>query len=404
MNVHSFSQSEASMSSTFQPFKEEHQIFRQQVRTFVENELAPKVDQWEQEKIFPSSVFKRAGDLGILGAHYPEDVGGGGGDFWMSVVKSEELARCGSAGVTMGLLVQADMATPVINDLGSREVKDEFLAPAISGDKVAALGVSEPGAGSDVAGLRTTARKVGDDYVINGSKTYITNGTRADFVTLMVKTDPEAGHSGISIIVCPTDVKGFSISKKLEKAGNWASDTAELFFEDVRVPQRYLLGQEGMGFVYLMQNFQSERLVGCVSGLAGSKLALDRSVQYGRERVAFGKPLIKREYWQQKFVDLYTKYEAAKALTYNACAAYNDDKYVNQGMLSMETTRIVSMAKAYVGDVTAEIMDQCVQFHGGMGYLEDLWVARAWRDARLFRIGVGATEVMRYAVAKIMGF
>jgi citronellyl-CoA dehydrogenase len=392
------------MSSTFQPFKEEHQIFRQQVRAFVDNELRPHVDQWEEEKLFPNSVFKRAGELGILGAHYPEDVGGGGGDFWMSVVKSEELALCGSAGVTMGLLVQADMATPVINDLGSREVKDEFLVPAISGDKVAALGVTEPGAGSDVAGLRTTARAVGDDYVINGSKTFITNGTRADFVTLMVKTDVDAGHNGISIIVCPTDVKGFSISKKLEKAGNWSSDTAELFFEDVRVPKRYLLGQEGMGFVYLMQNFQSERLVGCVSGLAGSKLALDRSVQFGRERAAFGKPLIKREYWQQKFVDLYTKYEAGKALTYNACAAYNEDKFVNQGALSMETTRIVSMAKAYVGDVTAEIMDQCLQFHGGMGYLEELWVARAWRDARLFRIGGGATEVMRYAVAKIMGF
>lgn len=391
------------MSSTFQPFKEEHQIFRQQVRAFVENELVPNVDQWEKDKLFPNSVFKRAGELGITGAHYPEDVGGGGGDFWMSVVKAEELARCGSAGVTMGLLVQADMATPVINDLGSREVKDEFLTPAIAGDKIAALGVSEPGAGSDVAGLRTTARAVGDEYVINGSKTYITNGTRADFVTLMVKTDPDAGHSGISIIVCPTDVKGFSISKKLEKAGNWASDTAELFFEDVRVPKRYLLGQEGMGFVYLMQNFQSERLVGCASGLEGSKLALDRSVQFGRERMAFGKPLIKREYWQQKFVDLYTKYEAGKALTYNACAAYNEDKFVNQGMLSMETTRIVSMSKAYVGDVTAEIMDQCLQFHGGMGYLEDLWVARAWRDARLFRIGGGATEVMRYATAKIMG-
>ncbi|MGB5368662.1 MAG: acyl-CoA dehydrogenase family protein [Polyangiales bacterium] len=392
------------MSSTFQPFQEEHQIFRQQVRTFVENELVPNVDSWEKEKLFPNSVFKRAGELGILGAHYPEDVGGSGGDFWMSVVKSEELARCGSAGVTMGLLVQADMATPVIADLGSREVKDEFLAPAIRGDKVAALGVSEPGAGSDVAALRTTARAVGDEYVINGSKTYITNGTRADFITLMVKTDPDAGHAGISIIVCPTDVKGFSVSKKLEKAGNWSSDTAELFFEDVRVPKRYLLGQEGMGFVYLMQNFQSERLVGCVSGLEGSKLALDRSVQYGRERTAFGKPLIKREYWQQKFVDLYTKYEAAKALTYNACAAYNDEKFVKNGMLSMETTRIVSMSKAYVGDVTAEIMDQCMQFHGGMGYLEDLWVARAWRDARLFRIGGGATEVMRYATAKIMGF
>ena len=391
------------MSSTFQPYQEEHHIFRKQVRSFVDSELTPQVDQWEEEKIFPNSVFKRAGELGILGAHYPEDVGGGGGDFWMSIVKSEELARCGAAGVTMGLLVQSDMATPVINDLGSREVKDEFLAPAIAGDKVAALGVSEPGAGSDVAGLRTTARKVGDDYVINGSKTYITNGTRADFVTLMVKTDPEAGHAGISIIVCPTDVPGFSISKKLEKAGNWASDTAELFFEDVRVPRRFLLGQEGMGFVYLMQNFQSERLVGCASGLEGAKLALDRSVQYGRERVAFGKPLIKREYWQQKFVDLYTKYEAGKALTYNACAAYNEDKYVNDGMLSMETTRLVSMAKAYVGDVTAEIMDQCLQFHGGMGYLEELWVARAWRDARLFRIGGGATEVMRYSIAKIMG-
>jgi citronellyl-CoA dehydrogenase len=392
------------MSTTFQPFHEEHQIFRKQVRGFAENELAPNVDQWEDEKIFPNSVFKRAGELGILGAHYPEDVGGGGGDFWMSVVKSEELARCGSAGVTMGLLVQADMATPVLNDLASREVKDEFLAPAIAGDKIAALGVSEPGAGSDVAGLRTTARKVGDDYVINGSKTYITNGTRADFITLMVKTDPDAGHSGISIIVCPTDVNGFSISKKLEKAGNWASDTAELFFEDVRVPKRYLVGQEGMGFMYLMQNFQSERLVGCVSGLSGAKLALDRSVQWGRERVAFGKPLIKREYWQQKLVELYTKYEAAKALSYNACAAYNEDKYVNQGMISMETTRLVSMAKAYVGDVTAEILDQCVQFHGGMGYLEELWVARAWRDARLFRIGGGTTEVMRYAVARIMGF
>ncbi|MEM7437338.1 MAG: acyl-CoA dehydrogenase family protein, partial [Myxococcota bacterium] len=383
------------MSTNLEPFQEEHHIFRQQVRNFAENELGPKVDQWEEAELFPNSVFQDAGRLGILGAHYPEDVGGGGGDFWMSVVKAEELTRCGAAGVTMGLLVQADMATPCINDLGTKEQKEEFLAPAIRGDRIAALGVSEPGAGSDVAGLRTTARLVGDEYVINGSKTYITNGTRADFVTLMVKTDPEAGHNGISILLCPTDVKGFSISKKLKKAGNWSSDTAELFYEDVRIPKRYLLGQEGMGFVYLMQNFQSERLVGCVSGLAGSKHALDRSVQWGRERTAFGKPLIKREYWQQKFVDLYTKYEAAKALSYKACAMYNEDKFVNEGAVSMETTRIVSMAKAHVGDVTAEIMDQCLQFHGGMGYLEELWVARAWRDARLFRIGGGATEVMR---------
>ncbi|MCA9528564.1 MAG: acyl-CoA dehydrogenase family protein [Myxococcales bacterium] len=386
------------------PFTEAHTLFRKQVRSFTEREIAPHVDQWEKDKCFPTSLFKQAGEVGVFGAHYPEDVGGAGGDFWMSIVKAEELARGGAAGVTMGLLVQADMATPCINDLGTPEQRREFLAPAIAGDRVAALGVSEPGAGSDVAALRTTARLVGDEYVINGAKTFITNGTRCDFVTLMVKTDPDAGHAGISIILCPSDVKGFAVSRALEKAGNWSSDTAELFFEDVRVPKRYLLGKPGMGFVYLMQNFQSERLVGCASGLAGAKLALDRSVEWGRERTVFGKPLIKREYWQQKFVELYTKYEAAKALSYKAIDAYNDEKYVKGGMLSMETTKLVSMAKAYVGDVTGEIMDQCVQFHGGMGYLEELWVARAWRDQRLLRIGGGATEVMRYATAKIMGF
>ena len=386
------------------PFTEEHQLFRQQVRNFAEKELAPHVDEWEEAELFPNSVFKQAGERGIIGAHYPEEFGGGGGDFWMSMVKAEELPRCNAAGVVMALLVQADMATPVLNDLGSRELKEEFLRPAIEGDKVAALGVSEPGAGSDVAGLRTTARLVGDEYVIDGSKTYITNGTRCDFVTLLAKTDPEAGHNGISVFVLPSDVKGFEVSKKLRKAGNWSSDTAELFFDGCRIPKRYLVGQPGMGFVYLMQNFQSERLVGCASGLAGSKLALDRSVEWGRDRVAFGKPLIKREYWQQKFADLYAKYEAGHALTYRAAEAYNREKFIEKVPLSFETTRLTSMAKAYVGEVTGEIMDQCVQFHGGMGYLEDLWVARAWRDQRLLRIGGGATEVMRYAVAKIMGF
>ncbi len=386
------------------PYAEEHDLFRKTVRDFAEKELAPHVDEWEEAKIFPRSVFERAGELGILGAHYSEDVGGAGGDFWFAVVASEELPRCNAAGVTMGLLVQAAMATPAIADLATDEQKKEFLEPAIRGEKIAALGVSEPGAGSDVAGLRTTAIVDGDDYVINGSKTYITNGTQADFVTLMVKTNPDAGHNGISILLCPTDVKGFAVSKKLEKLGNWSSDTAELFFEDVRIPRRYLLGKEGMGFMYLMQNFQSERVVGCTSGLAGAKMALDRSVQWGRERQAFGKPLIKREYWQQKLVDLYAKYEAAHALTYRAAEAYNNEKHVKKSPISMETTRLISMAKAYVGDVTGEIMDECLQFHGGMGYLEELWVARAWRDARLLRIGGGTTEVMRYATARIMGF
>jgi citronellyl-CoA dehydrogenase len=391
---------ETRMSSPYTP---EHDLFRKTVANFVEKELAPHVDEWEENELFPNEVFKRAGQLGILGAHYPEDVGGGGGDYWFSIAKSEELPRCGAGGVGMGLLVQSDMATPCINDLGTKEQKEEFLRPAIEGNRVAALGVSEPGAGSDVAGIRTTAKRVGGDYVINGSKTYITNGTRADFVTLLVKTNPEASYGGISIILFPTDTKGYSVSKKLKKVGNWSSDTAELFFEDCRVPARNLLGEEGKGFYYLMQNFQSERLIASTSACSGAKNALDRSVAWGRERVAFGKPVIKREYWQHKFVDLYTKVEAAKALTYKAAEAYNREKYEKNLELSMETTKLISMAKAYVGDIGGEVMDQCVQFHGGMGYLEELWVARAWRDQRLFRIGGGTTEVMRYAIAKIMG-
>lgn len=386
------------------PFSEEHELFRKQVRAFAEKELAPHADEWERDKLFPNWVFKKAGELGITGAHYPEDVGGGGGDYWFSVVKSEELVRCESAGVTMALLVQSDMATPCINELGTREQKEEFLRPALAGDKIAALGVSEPGAGSDVAGIRTTAKRVGDEYVINGSKTYITNGTRADFVTLLVKTDPEAGYGGISIILFPTDVKGFGVSKKLEKIGNHSSDTAELFFEDCRVPARYLLGEEGKGFYYLMQNFQSERLIGSTSALAGSFRALERSIAYGRERQAFGKPLIAREVWKHKFAELYTKAEAARALCYDAVEDFNRERYLNKSEISFDTVKKIAMCKLFVGDVSSEVMNTALQFHGGMGYLEELWVARAWRDQRLFPIGGGTSEVMKYMIAKIMGW
>jgi citronellyl-CoA dehydrogenase len=387
------------------PFTEDHRAFRKIVRDFAEKELAPHVDEWERDELFPNWVFKRAGELGILGAHYDEDVGGAGGDFWMNVVSSEELARCGAAGVTMGLLVQASMATPCIADLGTPEQKKEFLEPALRGEKIVALGVSEPGAGSDVAGLRTTARLVGDEWVINGSKTYITNGTRADFVTLLAKTSDGGGAHGISIFLVPTNLPGFSVSKKLEKMGNWSSDTAELFLDDVRVPGRYLLGQEGMGFVYLMQNFQSERLVACSSATAGTRHALDKSVNgWGKERTVFGKPVLKHQVWQHKFADLYTKVEAAQALTYRAAHAFNEDRYVKQGEISFETTKLIAMAKIFVGDVASEVADQVVQFHGGMGYLEELWVARYFRDQRLFRIGGGTREVMKHYVSKLLGF
>src|SRR5271169_6485787 len=294
------------------PFREEHDQFRRTVRQFAEKELAPFADEWEKAECFPNEIFKRAGDLGILGAHYPEEVGGAGGDYWFSVAKSEELPRCTMAGVTMGLLVQADMATPVIADLGTKEQIAEFLTPAIRGEKIAALGVSEPNAGSDVAGIQTWAKKDGDDYVINGSKTFITNGTRADFVTLLVKTNPDAGAHGCSFFLVPTKTKGFSVASKLKKIGNHSSDTAELHFEDMRIPKRYLLGEENMGFMYLMQNFQSERLIASTSSCAGAAIMIEESLAYGRERKAFGKPILKREYWQHKFVDLLTKLEAGK--------------------------------------------------------------------------------------------
>ncbi len=385
------------------PFSEEHNHFRNTVRQFVQKELAPNAEAWEKAELFPNEVFKRAGELGVGAAHYPEEHGGAGGDYWFSIAKSEELPRCMSAGVSMGLLVQGDMATPVISDLGTKEQIAEFLMPALRGDKIAALGVSEPNAGSDVAGIQTWAKQDGSDWIINGAKTYITNGTRADFVTLLVKTNPEAGAHGCSFFLVPTSTKGFGVSKKLKKLGNHASDTAELSFEDMRVPQRYMLGEPNQGFMYLMQNFQSERLIASTSACAGLQMAIDESIEFGRQRKAFGKPIIKREYWHHKFVELQTKLEAAKALSYRAAEMYNEERYVKKETISFETVKLISMAKIFVGDIGSEIVDQCLQFHGGAGYIEEYPIARAWRDQRLFRIGGGTTETMRYYVAKLMG-
>ena len=385
------------------PYREEHDQFRNTVRQFATKELAPFVDAWEEAELFPNEVFKRAGELGLFSAHYPEEHGGAGGDYWFSVAKAEELPRCLSAGVSMGLLVQGDMATPVISDLGTKEQIEEFLKPALRGEKIVALGVSEPNAGSDVAGIQTWAKRDGDDWIINGAKTYITNGTRSDFVTLLVKTNPEAGAHGCSFFLVPSTTKGFTVSKKLKKIGNHASDTAELAFEDMRVPQRYMLGQPNQGFMYLMQNFQTERLIACVSACAGLQLAMDGAIAYGRDRMAFGKPIIKREYWQHKFVDMQSRLEAARALTYKAADMYNEERHVKKEPISFETVKMISMAKIVVGELGTEIMDQSLQFYGGAGYVEEHHIARAWRDQRLLKIGGGTTETLRYYVAKLMG-
>src|ERR1041384_7689957 len=236
------------------PFTPEHQLFRQNLRSYVEKELQPHALEWDEAGIFSREVFKRMAESGALGINYPESVGGAAGDYWYVVVFAEELVHSRNAGVNMALLVQSQMATPIINEIGTDEQKREFLAPALAGDKIAALGVSEPGTGSDVANVKTTAKRVGDDFVINGSKCWITNGTRADFITLAVRTG-EAGYGGLSLILFPTDTKGFRVTKKIKKAGNHASDTAELSFEDCRVPTRYLLGEENSGFYYIMMNF-----------------------------------------------------------------------------------------------------------------------------------------------------
>jgi citronellyl-CoA dehydrogenase len=374
------------------PFAEEHDLFRRTVREFAEKELAPHALEWDEEGIFPREIFRRAAEIGALGVGYPESVGGSGGDYWHVVVLAEELVRARNGGVSMALLVQAQMATPIIAAVGTDEQKKLFLAPALAGEKIAALGISEPDAGSDVASLATTARKQGGDYLINGAKMWITNGTRADFITLAVRTGGP-GYGGISLLTFPTDVKGFSVSKKLHKVGNLSSDTALLFFEDCKVPARYLLGEENQGFHQVMVNFQGERLIAAVGAVAGMQQMLDDALRYGNERGAFGKPLIKFQVWRHKLVEHLAAVEAARWLTYRAC-----DLFARKHPAVKEIT----MAKLFAGDLMQKVAYDCMQLHGGMGYVTETPIARAFRDARLITIGGGTSEVMKEILAKLI--
>jgi len=373
-------------------FTPEHDLFRKNLRSYVERELQPHALEWDEAGIFPREVFRGMAALGALGINYPEEVGGSGGDYWHVVVLAEELVRSRNAGVNMALLVQSQMATPIIGEIGTEEQKKEFLAPALAGEKIAALGISEPDAGSDVANLKTSARRVGDDYVINGAKTWITNGTRADFITLAVRTG-EAGFGGISLLTFPTDVKGFSVSKKLSKIGNLSSDTALLFFEDCKVPVRYLLGEENHGFYHVMTNFQGERLVAAIGAVAGMDQLVADSLRYGNERGAFGKPLVKFQVWKHKFVEHLTAIEAARWLTYRACDLFDRKE---------AAVKEISMAKLFAGDLMQKVVYDCMQFHGGMGYVVETPVARAFRDARLLTIGGGTSEIMKEIISKLV--
>ncbi|HVI75850.1 MAG TPA: acyl-CoA dehydrogenase family protein [Anaeromyxobacteraceae bacterium] len=381
------------MPVAFEPFTDDHRAFRRTVRELCERELAPHAREWDEAGLFPRDLFRRFGELGYFGIRHPERWGGTGLDYWYVVAYVEELARSRSAGLNMAMLVQGEMATPIIAELGTDEQKREFLAPALRGEKIAALAISEPDAGSDVAAIRTTARRDGDDLVVNGSKTWITNGTRADFLTLAVRTG-ETGHGGLSLLTFPTDVKGYAVSKKLEKVGNHASDTALLFFEDCRVPRRFLLGEEGQGFAYVMQNFQGERLAAGLMAVAAMDVMMEDAVAYGRERRAFGRPLVSMQVWRHKLAEHRSAIEAARWLTYRAADLFNRGQ---------PAVKEISMAKLVACDLAQRVAYDCMQLHGGMGYVVETDVARAWRDVRLLTIGGGTSEIMKEIVAKAEG-
>lgn len=378
---------------SYPQFGPEHDQLRRTVRDWCQNELRPHADEWEAARLFPREVFTQAADLGILGIRVAEKWGGQGLDWWYTTAYAEEMPACGMAGLTMALLVQSDMATPVIDEIGNDYHRENFLKPAIAGQAIAALGISEPDVGSDVANLRTTARKVGDDYVINGSKTYITNGTRADFITLGVRTGGD-GFKGISLVMFPTDTKGFKVGKKLEKLGNHSSDTAELVFEDCKIPAKNLLGHENAGFYYIMRNFQGERLVGAISSVAGAQRVLDETIAFCQDRNAFGRPLVGFQTVRHQIVQLEAELEAARQLNYRAVDLLNRKQ---------DATREITMAKLIGGELANKVVDRCLQLHGGAGYMAEYDISRAWRDTRLITIGGGTSEIMREILSKVQG-
>jgi citronellyl-CoA dehydrogenase len=376
-------------------FDEEHKMFRQMVRQFVEREIEPHVEEWEAQRLWPArTLLKKMGSLGLLGLSYPEQYGGAGLDYWYNLILFEELGRCSCGGVPMGIGVHTDMATPALAQFGSEELKQRFLVPAISGDMCAAIAVSEPDAGSDVAAIRTRAEPDGDMYLINGSKMWITNGTQADYIVLLARTAAGQGYRGMSLIVVPTDTPGFSVSRKLDKLGMHSSDTAILSFDGVRVPKAFRIGEEGAGFQLQMQQFQKERLIGSVMGVAGAERAIEITVKYTRERQAFGRPLIENQWIHFKLAELLAEVEALRQLNYH-CA--------RMMIAGQDATKEVSMAKLKVGRLVRQVADTCLQFHGGMGYVEEYPIARYFRDSRLLSIGGGADEIMLGIIAKYAG-
>jgi alkylation response protein AidB-like acyl-CoA dehydrogenase len=373
-------------------FTEEHDELRRSVRRYVDAEIRPHVVAWEQAGHFPDSVFHRCGELGFLGLHYPAAYGGADGDLAASLLFIEELGRCGAGSVPMAVAVQTHMCTPAIWHFGSEELKARYLAPAIAGTKIGAIALTEPDTGSDVAGITTRATRDGGTWVLNGRKMFITNGTRAQFMTMAVQTEPGSRHHGVSLFVVDADLPGVSVSRKLDKLGMRASDTAEIALDDVRVPHENLLGGEpGQGFAQMAWQLQYERLSGAAQSIGQADDALEQTIAYARDRHAFGRPLVANQVIAHMLADAATELEAARALTYDTVWKVQQGEY---------PVAEISMAKKYAAQVQNRLIDTCLQVYGGAGYLEETPIARLWRDARLQRIGAGTDQIMNEVIAK----
>jgi len=376
-------------------FTKDHELVRKSVRDFVKKEINPYVDEWEEKgETNLHALFKKMGDLGFLGIRYDPKYGGQGLDFWYELVLMEELAHIKGLGLPIAIGVQTHMATPAIDEFGSEYLKDTYLKPAIAGDMVSSIAVTEPGAGSDVSALQTRAVREGDSYIINGSKTFITNGTQADFLTLLARTSEEQGYHSFSLFVVPTSLPGFKVSKKLDKLGMKSSDTAELFFDDMKIPAENLIGKEGEGFIYQMRQFQHERFACLPLTYIAAKDVIDMTVEYIKERVVFGKPLSKKQVLQHRLVEWMTEIECMKQLTYHI---------VRMKQANLDATREITMGKLKGARLLQSVISGCLQMFGGMGFMNEMLISRYYRDVRVLSVGGGADEVMCDVLAKLEG-
>ncbi len=371
-------------------FGEEHALLQETIKRFCREEVLPHAGEWEEAHAYPRELFRKAADLGLFGIRCSPEWGGSGMDWWTSAAAYDALRYTDFPSLNIGLMVQADLTIPILDRLGRPDQKREFLQPAILGDRIAALAISEPECGSDVAAMRTTAREAGDELVINGQKLWITNGAIADFLVLAVRTG-KSRHRGLSLVLFPTDVKGFSVGRRISKVGHVASDTAHLFFDECRVPKRAILGRENRGFYYLMEHLQGERLATSLLVLSFMDRSLELAIEYGRERRVFGRPVIQNQVWRHRIAGHRTSVEAARWLVYRAT------DLVNRGIPAV---REVTMAKLFTSDLAQRVAYDCMQIFGGFGYTTEYPIGRIWRDLRLYTIGAGTSEIMKEILAK----